>query len=213
MSQPVAPISPVTGKPLPMTSSLPFSLPRHAVGSASVLNMPNVDLEGIMRHLAKDDTRRTWPLWQEEESLAFIARGREYRSEFHINHSHEFQYSLRGDLYLHYRTPEGKEQVAHVPEGSCLYQPPLVPHSPRFGPDAFQLVIERKRRPGEVDKFHWFCQKCDAFLHEETFVVSDYMADPVSRAYERFFTSEAFRTCKHCGTVMPAPDAFKAKAA
>jgi 3-hydroxyanthranilate 3,4-dioxygenase len=40
-------------------------------------------------------------------------------------------------------------------------------------------------------------------LHEETFVVSDYRADPVSKAYKRFFENEDARTCKKCGTVMP----------
>jgi 3-hydroxyanthranilate 3,4-dioxygenase len=115
------------------------------------------------------------------------------------------QYSLKGDLHLHYRTPEGEVKIAYVPEGSCLYQPPFVPHSPRFAPDAFQFIIERMRRPGEVDKFHWYCLNCGAFLHEETFVVNDYRLDPVSRAYDNFFRSEEFRTCKKCGTVMPAP--------
>ena len=104
-----------------------------------------------------------------------------------------------------YRTPEGAEKVAVVPEGHCLYQPPFVPHSPRFAPDAFQLVVERKRQPGEIDRFHWFCPSCDQRLHEETFVVSDYGADPVSRAYDNFFGSLEFRTCKACGTVAPAP--------
>lgn len=169
------------------------------------MKMPNVDLEEIMQRLLNDKTRRTLPLWQEPESLCFVARGREYRSEFHINPSHEFQFSIKGDLHLRYRTPDGQEKVEVVPEGSCLYQPPLVPHSPRFAPDAFQLVIERQRLPGEIDRFHWFCPSCDHFLHEETFVVSDYGVDPVSRAYDNFFNSEEFRTCKHCGTVMPAP--------
>ena len=67
------------------------------------------------------------------------------------------------------------------------------------------MVSERKRRDGEADRFQWFCRKCDALLHEERFVVSDYRADPVSKAYKRFFDSEEFRTCKKCGDVMPAP--------
>jgi 3-hydroxyanthranilate 3,4-dioxygenase len=66
-------------------------------------------------------------------------------------------------------------------------------------------VSERKRRPGEIDRFQWFCPACDAPLHEEAFVVGDYRADPVSKAYQSFFDSEEFRTCKACGTVMPAP--------
>ena len=95
------------------------------------LKMPNVDLEGVMRQLTETG-KRTQQLWLTTDSMAFIARGREYRSEFHINPSYEIQYSLKGDLHLHYRTEEGIEKIAHVPEGSCLFQPPLVPHSPRF---------------------------------------------------------------------------------
>jgi 3-hydroxyanthranilate 3,4-dioxygenase len=167
--------------------------------------MPNVDLQGIMDHLTKTG-KRTHQLWLTPDSMAFIARGREYRSEFHINPSYEIQYSIKGDLNLHYRTPEGTEKIAVVPEGSCLFQPPLVPHSPRFAPDAFQLVVERARVSGDVDRFHWFCQSCDNFLHEETYVVDDYKADPVTRAYENFYKSQDFRTCKRCGTVMSAPE-------
>jgi 3-hydroxyanthranilate 3,4-dioxygenase len=171
----------------------------------SMPDMPNVDLDGIMKHLTKTG-KRTHQLWLTPDSMAFIARGREYRSEFHINPSYEIQYSIKGDLRLHYRTPEGTEKVAVVPEGSCLFQPPLVPHSPRFAPDAFQLVVERARVAGDVDRFHWYCQSCDNFLHEETYVVDDYKADPVSRAYENFYSSKAARTCKRCGSVMPAPE-------
>jgi 3-hydroxyanthranilate 3,4-dioxygenase len=164
--------------------------------------MPNVDLDEIMRNLKKTG-KRTQQLWLTSESLAFIARGREYRNEFHLNPSYEIQYSLKGDLRLHYRNPEGKEEVAVVPEGSCLFQPPMVPHSPRFSPDSFQLVIERARVTGEIDKFHWYCTGCDQLLHEEIYTVDDYKADPVSRAYERLNQSLAARTCRHCGTVMP----------
>ena len=87
-----------------------------------------------------------------------------------------------------------------------IYTPAGTPHSPRFPPDAFALIVERKRRPGEIDRFHWYCAKCDNLLHEETFTVRDYRDDPVSLAYRRFFDSEEFRTCKKCGEVMPAPE-------
>src|SRR5580692_2155477 len=104
----------------------------------SMTEMPNIDLEGIMKNLTETG-KRTHQLWLTPDSMAFIARGREYRSEFHINPSYEIQYSIKGDLPLHSRPPEGVEKVAVVPEGSCLFQLPLVPHSPRFAPDAFQL--------------------------------------------------------------------------
>ncbi|MBN9428056.1 MAG: 3-hydroxybutyryl-CoA dehydratase [Burkholderiales bacterium] len=166
--------------------------------------MPIVNLLDTARGLA-DSGRRVDVLWQHPESLVFVARGREYRSEFHINPSDETMYQIKGVMHLHYRTPEGKEEVAVIPEGSIIYTPAGIPHSPRFPPDAFALIAERKRRPGEVDRFQWYCPKCDNLLHEESCVVEDYKSDPVSQAYKRFFDSEEFRTCKNCGEVMPAP--------
>jgi 3-hydroxyanthranilate 3,4-dioxygenase len=115
---------------------------------------------------------------------------------------------VKGEMRLHYRTPEGKEEVALIPQGAIIYTPAGTPHSPRFASDAFALINERKRRPGEIDRFHWYCPRCDNLLHEESFIVRDYAEDPVSKAYKKFFDSEEFRTCKKCGEVMPAPESL-----
>lgn len=169
-----------------------------------MLPMPIADLQDIARQLGESG-ERVRVLWQHPGSLAFIARGREYRSEFHIDPSDEVMIMVKGEMRLHYRTPEGKEEVAVLPEGSSIFTAAGIPHSPRFPPDAYVLVMERMRREGEIDRFQWFCPSCDNFLHEEKFVVSDYALDPVSKAYANFFDSEEFRTCKECGTVMPTP--------
>lgn len=172
-----------------------------------MFSMPIVDLLERGRKLAETGMRVS-VLWQSPDSLCFVARGREYRSEFHINPGDETMYMIRGEMRLHSRTPEGKEQIDLIPQGSIIYTPAGTPHSPRFPPDAFALISERKRRDGEVDRFHWYCPKCDALLHEETFVVRDYAEDPVSNAYKRFFDSEDYRTCKKCGEIMPAPQSL-----
>jgi 3-hydroxyanthranilate 3,4-dioxygenase len=167
--------------------------------------LPVVDLESVTRELAESG-RRVRVLWQKEDSLAFVARGREYRSEFHVNESDEFTYMIRGTMNLHYRTPEGEEKICVIPEGSTNWMPGNTPHSPRFPPDAFALITERGRREGEVDRFQWYCPKCDALLHEESAVVDDYKKDFVTQAYKNFFGSETNRTCEACGNVMPVPD-------
>jgi 3-hydroxyanthranilate 3,4-dioxygenase len=172
-----------------------------------MLHMPIVNLLEQAQHLT-DSGKRLSVLWQHDDTLAFIARGREYRSEFHINPSDETMQMIKGEMRLHYRTPAGKEEIAVITEGALIYTPAGTPHSPRFAPDAFALISERKRRPGEIDRFQWFCVGCDALLHEEQFVVSDYTQDPVSKAYRNFFASREFRTCKRCGEVMPAPEAL-----
>jgi 3-hydroxyanthranilate 3,4-dioxygenase len=166
--------------------------------------MPIADLPAIAAELTASG-RYVHVLWQRPESLAFVARGRPYRSEFHINPSDEVMYMLRGEMRLHARTPAGAEEIAVLREGSIVYTPGGIPHSPRFPPDAFALIIERKRVAGEVDRFQWYCPACDALVHEEPFTVDDYALDPVSRAYARFFDSEALRTCTSCRYVTPDP--------
>ena len=167
--------------------------------------MPIEQLEAVSRHIVESG-KVVSVLWQEPESLAFVARGRSYRSEFHINPSDEVMYMIKGEMNLHYLKPDGSEDIAVLKEGAIIHTPGGVPHSPRFPPDAFLLVIERQRKPGEIDRFQWYCPECRAFLHEEEFVVDDYAKDPVSKAYASFFDSEQFRTCKSCGHVMPRPD-------
>ena len=98
-----------------------------------------VDLNAIM-----DEGRQVTVLWQEDESLAFVANGRAYRSEFHVNPSAETMLQLRGEMRLHYLTPEGEEKVRVLKEGEYMYCPPGLPHSPRFPPGAFALITERR---------------------------------------------------------------------
>ena len=146
-------------------------------------------------------------LWQERDTLAFVARGREHRSEFHVDPCDEVMYMIKGQMDLHYRTAEGDEKVAVVREGEIIHCPAGTPHSPRFSPDAFVLVLERKRRPEERDRFLWFCERCGAELYESVRHVGDYREDPVSRVYEEFYSSEEHRTCSACGHVTPRPSA------
>jgi 3-hydroxyanthranilate 3,4-dioxygenase len=172
--------------------------------------------EGAMSELAavnlgetsdaiKRDQKRVSILWQEPDTLAFVARGREYRSEFHIDPSDEVMYMIKGEMNLHYITPGGDRKVAIVREGEIIYCPAGTPHSPRFSPDSFLLVLERKRRPEEEDRFVWYCERCGAKLYETVKHVRDYREDPVSRVYEEFYSSEAHRTCAKCGHVTPRP--------
>jgi 3-hydroxyanthranilate 3,4-dioxygenase len=144
-------------------------------------------------------------LWQEQDMLVFVARGREHRSEFHIDPSDEIMHMLEGQMELHYLTPAGERKVAVLRRGDILHCPAGTPHSPRFPPDATLLVIERRRRPGELDRFVWFCDRCNATLFETTRQVTDYRRDPVSSVYREFYSSQAHRTCGTCGYVAPAP--------
>ena len=144
-------------------------------------------------------------LWQAPDTIAFVARGRAHRSEFHADPSDEVMYMIKGEMNLHYLTPDGAEKVALVREGEIIYCPAGVRHSPRFSPDAFLLVLERKRRAGEKDRFFWYCAGCGAELYQAVRHVADYRDDPVSRVYEEFYGNPAHRTCRTCGHVVERP--------
>lgn len=146
-------------------------------------------------------------LWQAPDTIAFVARGRAGRSEFHADPSDEVMYMIKGTMNLHYRDQGGAEKIAVVREGEIIYCPAGVPHSPRFSPDSFLLVLERKRRAGEQDRFSWYCAKCGAELYRAVRHVADYREDPVSRVYEEFYAEDSHRTCGKCGQVTPRPGA------
>jgi 3-hydroxyanthranilate 3,4-dioxygenase len=168
-----------------------------------VPEMKVVSLDQIAEGL-KNAVKPVNVLWQAPDSIAFVARGRVGRSEFHNDPSDEVMYMIRGDMNLHYLTPEGEEKIQVIKEGEIIYCPAGIPHSPRFPSDAMVLVIERKRREGEQDRFSWFCDKCHTRLHDAIRVVSDYGSDPVSSVYKEFYSDEAKRTCSKCGHVAPS---------
>src|SRR5229473_3138981 len=119
-------------------------------------------------------------LWQAPDTIAFVARGRAHRSEFHADPSDEVMYMIKGEMNLHYLTADGAEKVALVREGEIIYCPAGVRHSPRFSPDSFLLVLERKRSPDERDRFFWYCEKCHAELYQAVRHVAAYREDPVA---------------------------------
>jgi 3-hydroxyanthranilate 3,4-dioxygenase len=166
--------------------------------------MKAVNLERITEGIRKS-VKPVSILWQAQDTIAFVARGRVGRSEFHSDPSDEVMYMIKGDMNLHYIDAGGAEKIAVIREGEIIYCPAGTPHSPRFPRDAFVLVLERKRRAGEQDKFAWFCEKCKAKLYESVKVVADYREDPVSRVYEEFYSEEKHRTCGKCGHVTAKP--------
>ena len=70
-------------------------------------------------------------------------------------------------------------------------------------PKSVGIVVERTRAPHELDGFMWFCPSCANKLHEEYLHVNDIVKD-LPPVFERFYGDVSARTCKRCGTVMPA---------
>ena len=63
---------------------------------------------------------------------------------------------------LIFHLPEdGKAVEVPIREGEMFLLPPRIPHNPVRDANTIGLVIERKRREGELDGLLWFCEKCN----------------------------------------------------
>src|SRR6266404_1055104 len=113
-----------------------------------MMPLSSINFADVMATI-KDSPKPVSILWQAPDTIAFVARGRVGRSEFHSDPSDEVMYMIKGDMNLHYIDPAGEEKVAVIREGEIIFCPAGTPHSPRFPSDAFVLVLERKRRAGE----------------------------------------------------------------
>jgi len=151
-----------------------------------------------------DENRGNWGqrriIWEDSDFIAFVTRGPNSRTDFHIDPGDEIFYQLEGELNLHYMTPEPKHEIAIIREGELFLLPANVPHSPRRGEGSWTFVIERKRRPDEQDRFVWYCEKCGTKLYETTIRFND-PTDAVKRANDSMKTNKEMRPCPRCGEV------------
>ena len=132
--------------------------------------------------------------------IIMVVGGPNARKDFHVDPGQEFFYQLEGDMVL--RTiQEGRAVDVPIRAGEVLLIPPRLPHSPQRPPNSVGLVVERARRPGELDGFQWYCERCGARLYEEFFELTD-IEKQFPPVFERFFASRERRTCSRCGTVM-----------
>jgi 3-hydroxyanthranilate 3,4-dioxygenase len=136
-----------------------------------------------------------------------VVGGPNSRKDFHDDPGEEFFYQIEGDMLLK-TMQDGKPKDISIREGDILLIPPHLLHSPQRFADTVGLVIERPRTPGERDGLLWFCENCDAELYREYFELTN-IETQFPPVFDRFFGNLEKRTCKHCGTVMEAPQKKK----
>jgi 3-hydroxyanthranilate 3,4-dioxygenase len=144
-------------------------------------------------------------LYQDSEFIIMAVGGPNSRKDFHIDPAEEFFQQLEGAMVL--RVVENG-RIAEVPirAGEILLLPPQIPHSPQRFANSVGLVIERRRRAGELDGLQWYCEHCQRLLYQEFFALTD-IETQFPPVFRRFFGDLALRTCKHCGAVMEPPAA------
>lgn len=142
-------------------------------------------------------------VFDDDDFIVMIVGGPNERDDYHVDEGPELFYQLEGTMLL--RTMQDGERVdVPIGEGEMLLLPPCVPHSPQRFAASVGLVVERKRLQHELDGFRWYCDECGLTLYEEFLYIDDIVAQ-LPPIFDRFYDSEANRTCDRCGAVKPRP--------
>jgi 3-hydroxyanthranilate 3,4-dioxygenase len=150
------------------------------------------------RHLLKPPVGNK-VIWKDTEFICMAVGGPNSRTDFHVNQGEEFFYQIEGDMHLKIMSPtEGLIKVP-IRQGEILLLPGNTPHSPQRPENTVGLVIERRRREGELDGLQWYCEKCQNKLFEEFFQLKD-IETQFPAVFEKYYSS-AHPTCKKCGHV------------
>lgn len=142
-------------------------------------------------------------VYRDSEFIVMAVGGPNSRKDFHVDPAEEFFQQIEGSMVLRI-VEDGRIVDVPIRAGEILLLPPRVPHSPQRFANSVGLVIERQRRPGELDGLQWYCEHCQKLLYQEFFALTD-IETQFPPVFQRFFGSRSLRTCRHCGAVMEPP--------
>lgn len=154
------------------------------------------------RHLLKPPVGNQC-VYDDADFIVMVVGGPNSRKDYHWDAGEELFYQLEGDISVQIQE-NGKAVEVPIRAGEMFLLPPRIPHNPIRGANTVGLVIERKRRLGELDGLMWYCEACNEKLYEEFFQLED-ITSQFQGVFKRFYGSKALRTCKKCGSVMQPP--------
>lgn len=142
-------------------------------------------------------------VWEDGEFMVTVVGGPNQRRDFHDDPTEEFFYQLQGDIALRIIEEPGKPPVdIPIREGEVFLLPKHVRHSPQRGANTIGMVVEMPRPDGALDAFEWYCPNCHQLVHRAEVKLKSIVKD-LPPLFEKFYSSEELRRCKHCGTVHP----------
>ncbi len=168
---------------------------------APPINLKNWIVEN--RHLLKPPVGNQQVYKLNDDFIVMVVGGPNARKDYHYNEGEELFYQLEGEIKLSIMEAGEKKDIK-IGEGDLFLLPPRTPHWPQRGANTIGLVIERYRKPTELDGFMWFCEHCGNKLYEEFIPVSD-IVKQLPEVMHTFYANETLRCCKNCGNLMLPP--------
>ena len=154
------------------------------------------------RHLLKPPVGNK-VVYEDTEFIIMVVGGPNTRKDYHIDEVEEFFYQLEGGIVLRIME-DGKPRDIQINEGEIFLLPPKIPHSPQRFENTVGLVVERKRRKGELDAFQWYCDECNELLYEEYFQLTD-IVKQLPPIFEGFWNNNTARSCESCSAYLEKP--------
>lgn len=157
------------------------------------------------RHLLKPPVGNR-QIWEDADLMITVVGGPNKRTDYHDDPVEEFFYQLEGNMVL--KVYDGADFYdVPIREGEIFLLPPHVRHSPQR-PEAgsIGLVIEPKRRTGQLDGIEWYCFECGSLVHRAEMQLQSIVRD-LPPVYEAFYASQETRTCPQCNAYHPGKDA------
>ncbi len=135
-------------------------------------------------------------VWEDSDFIIMVVGGPNSRKDYHVDIEEEFFYQVEGDMLLKI-IEDGKPKDIHIKEGEIFLLPANVPHSPQRFKDTVGLVVEKTRKPSELDGFQWYCDNCFSLLYEKYTQVSN-IVKQLPIIFDEFWQNKEYRTCKNC---------------
>ena len=135
-------------------------------------------------------------VWEDSDFIIMVVGGPNSRKDYHVDIEEEFFYQVKGDMLL--RTIDNdRVKDIYIKEGEVFLLPANVPHSPQRFENSVGLVVEKTRKPDELDAFQWYCDNCFSLLYEKYAQVSDIVIQlPI--IFDEFWNNDDYRSCKKC---------------
>jgi 3-hydroxyanthranilate 3,4-dioxygenase len=165
--------------------------------------LPPIDFADFIekhRHLLQPPVNNC-EVYRDHEFIVMIVGGPNSRTDYHVDPGEELFFQVEGDMTLRI-VEEGTPRDVEIRQGQMFLLPAWVPHSPQRRAHTVGLVVERRRRPGELDAFEWYCEGCGARLYREELQLASIVRD-LPPVFERYEAAVVNRTCRSCGWVMP----------
>jgi 3-hydroxyanthranilate 3,4-dioxygenase len=145
-------------------------------------------------------------IWKNSDLICTVVGGPNQRTDFHDDPYEEYFHQFKGNASL-LIADRGKFERIPLKEGDVFLLPAHVRHSPQR-PEEGSLctVIERSRPAGIMDAFEWYCASCGGLVARRELQLLSIVED-LPKAFASFYdTSDAQRTCPHCGQVHAGRD-------